>query len=89
MDHKDKIKAYKRLFSTDDGKTVLEDLFSRFGFDAEGVERPSVRIGHGQTHADLATLEGMKEPIRYILRLRNENPDNPPRKGEALNGSKI
>jgi hypothetical protein len=84
MQAQDKIKQYKRLLSTEDGKAVLADLFSRYGFDPEGVERPGFHPG--QTHADLAWTEGMKEVIRYILRMRNMNPEAPGKTEKATNG---
>ena len=83
MERSEKIKAYKRLFSTDDGKAVLEDLLARYGFDENGVERIGVRPG--QTHADLALIEGMKEVLRYVLRTRNANPEKAPKHDEAEN----
>jgi hypothetical protein len=59
--------AYGRVFGSDEGHWVLEDLFFRYGFTAEGIERPSVLAG--ESHADAARRDGMKEVVRHILRM--------------------
>jgi hypothetical protein len=58
---------YAATFNTLSGHVVLGDFFARYGFDAEGVERPSCIAGEG--HVDAARRDGQKEVVRYVLRM--------------------
>lgn len=66
-------KSYFDVFKSDGGKAVLADLRLRYGFESDGVERPSARIG--MRAEDVFLTEGMKEPVRHILRMI-EQPNN-------------
>lgn len=56
--------AYAKVFTSESGRLVLEDMKKRFGWDGD-VERPSCRPGMAPTDAFL--VDGMKEPVRHIL----------------------
>lgn len=60
------VQAYKQTFATIQGKAVLADLMDRYGFDEFGIERSAVVNGSDQQN--LFLVEGMKEPVRRILR---------------------
>ena len=71
--------AYARLFSSPDGKVVLADLMEAFGW-REGVELPCYKPGINDN--DSSHRDGMKEPVRRILRMsglgiviENKNPN--------------
>lgn len=67
--------AYNRLFKTVDGSLILDNLMNRYGWQ-DGVEAPSYRLGSSST--DTAARDGMKEPVRYILRMLGKRAfDNP------------
>jgi hypothetical protein len=66
---------YRKVFTSESGKAILADLFGRYGFDAEGVERPSARAG--MRAEDVFLADGMKEPVRYILRQLEPVSDQP------------
>ena len=65
MDHKDRIKLYKRVFNTDDGTRVIDDLVD--AFDLEVLYKP------GETHADTAHRAGRRETVVYILQMLRED----------------
>lgn len=71
--------AYKRLFGSEDGKAVLEDMERQFGYHASTVANYNA---HATYHK-----EGMKEPLRHIhYMLDRKNKDEEPKPTEAING---
>jgi hypothetical protein len=58
--------AYGRIFGSEDGKLVMADLKRRYGW-RDGVEMPCYTSGLCSN--DFIHREGMREPVRYILRL--------------------
>lgn len=58
--------AYKEVFTSEKGQIILADLKARYGWGADGVELPSFRPALGADQQ--AYAEGMKEPVRQILR---------------------
>lgn len=65
----DLVRCYKRVFASEDGRRVLTDLFGRYGFDKNGVENDDFMPGgDGLT---LARRDGMKSPLRYVMKMRN------------------
>lgn len=77
------IKAYRRLFSSEDGQTVLTDLKNRFGWSGD-VERCLFTVPSDPAQA--AFMEGRKEAVRTILRMMQADPNAEPRREEALHG---
>lgn len=66
--------AYGRVFETPDGKAILEDLQARYGWKG-GIELPSYTP---QATAESAIhRDGMKEPVRHILRMVNAGQPKP------------
>lgn len=66
MDNKERIqklretaRAYRRVFASEDGAIILEDLRTRFGYG-----KPSARPGMRNEEVWLA--EGMKLPLLHI-----------------------
>lgn len=57
--------AYGRIFGSMDGQLVLADLKKRYGW-RDGVELPCYTSGLSAN--DFIHREGMREPVRYILR---------------------
>lgn len=55
----DRLRRYKRLFGSADGKWVLADLKKLFGY-----AKPS--MAYGSTLGDVGLREGMKSPLRHI-----------------------
>lgn len=62
--HRDLVRAYKRLFTSDDGRRVLADLEEKYGFDRDDYV-------YGCTPGDHAYRSGLKSPIRYIRKMRD------------------
>lgn len=76
-EHTDKLNAlrdkYASLFNSPNGKEVLADLLSQFGFEQFGalvVEKPSAVPGIRSEEVWLR--EGAKQPIRRILVMMNQ-----------------
>ncbi len=61
--------AYGQFFGSENGKLILKDLQKRYGFDESGVEHPIYRPG--QDAQRTAQIDGMREPVRYIMRWQN------------------
>ena len=59
--------AYTRVFSTEDGETVLANILRECGFDANGIERPA--FYQGMPFEDVARNEGAKGVGRHVLRM--------------------
>ena len=58
--------AYGRIFGSQDGQLILADLKKRYGFGRGGVELPCyVPL---MAPNDFIPRDGMREPVRYILR---------------------
>ena len=55
----DRLRRYKRLFASADGKWVLSDLHRLFGY-----RKPSAT--YGMSDADVRLREGMKLPFYHI-----------------------
>lgn len=57
------IRAYKRLFATDDGRLVLADLADKFGEDKQ-------EYVYGCTAMDLSFRTGLRQHIRHIRKMK-------------------
>lgn len=57
--------SYARLFASEDGRRIMDDLKRRYGWQND-VELPCYQPN--MTNNDFIHREGMREPIRYILR---------------------
>ena len=62
---RDLIRAYKRCFSSEDGRRVLADLDKKYGWGNDPFEP-------GIGHADLANRCGMHSPLRYIHKMKEK-----------------
>ena len=58
------VRAYKRVFSTEDGRRVLADLERKYHW---GEDPYTIGIEHG----DLSFHCGVHSPIRYIHKMKN------------------
>lgn len=86
--NRETIRAYKRTFASEDGRLVLADLLSHYGFDQNGVENDD--YVPGCTGIDVSRRDGTKSPLRYILKMRNivlKPLGTEVRKGRAKSGS--
>lgn len=74
----DRLRRYKRLFASADGKWVLSDLKRLFGFN-----KPSAT--YGMQHGDVMLREGMKQPFFHIdAQIAAEmNPEPKPRRAKS------
>ena len=61
---KDRIEAYKRLFATDDGKQVLEDLKARFHIETMTFVENNRALSF--------VHEGQRSVVLYVLHLIKE-----------------
>jgi hypothetical protein len=80
---RDLTRAYKRLFSSTDGRIVLADLEAKTGFAKEVYTV-------GLAHADLTYRLGTQTPLRHIHeQMQRELPaiGSPPKKRAARSGS--
>jgi len=64
-DNKRLAEIYSTTFRTRCGLLVLSDLLAAYGFDENGIERPTVKTGG--TFEDAARIDGSKEVVRHIL----------------------
>lgn len=55
------VQRYKRLFNTQDGKHILEDLQKRYGYG-------ETLYIEGMSEKDLFFAAGKQEPVNYIMR---------------------
>lgn len=67
--------AYGRFLDSENGKLIMADLLKRYGFDEHGIELPIHTPGIGER--DTAHRDGMREPVRYLMRMGNKHPLNP------------
>jgi hypothetical protein len=58
------VKAHKRLWNSRDGKIVLADMMKAFGFNKASYI-------YGAPAGDQAFRDGMKEPIRHAVAMRD------------------
>lgn len=58
-EEREMIRTYKRLFATEDGKTVLADLERRTNYKKGPY-------AHGIGHGDLSYRCGTQDPVRHI-----------------------
>jgi len=84
--HGDQLRLdYRFIFNGEKGKEILKDLKHRFGWRYGGdIESPSASFG--ASSRDVFLKEGMKEPIRYILAMTEEEAsNNDPKQTRAIN----
>lgn len=65
---KDRLEAYKRLFATDDGKQVLEDLKARFHIETMTFVDNNRALSF--------VHEGQRSVVLYVLHLLKEEKQN-------------
>ena len=68
--------AYRQVFGSETGKLVLEDLKQRFGWKGN-IERPSAFMG--ARPEDVFLTEGLKEPVRHILAMIEQEASDEPK----------
>ena len=75
---------YRMLFNSERGKKLLKDMKSKFGWREGGnIESPSATFGTDPNDAFLK--EGMKQPIRYILAMTEQETSTDPKSTRAIN----
>jgi hypothetical protein len=71
--------SYGFVFGGEHGKRVLADLMANFGFEEDGIEKPSA-IPNIRSE-EVWLREGAKQPVRHILRrLREASAQPKPKK---------
>ena len=75
---------YRFIFNGEKGGAILKDLKSKFGWrDGGNIESPTATFGTDPNDAFLK--EGMKQPIRYILAMTEQETSNDPKSTRAIN----
>lgn len=72
---------YHKVFESEAGKNVLLDLKKRFGWQPNGIEKPSYTPGNPVDQ--LIFNEAIKTPLRYILNTLTEPVDVKPKPEKA------